>query len=77
MRMAPVTAREHRPVGLHPGEDVGRANAKQQHTVNGLERVHHPPMRFWCWFETSARPWPPLRRSPNPTGFVIKIEFSD
>ncbi len=32
MRRASVTAGEHRPVGLHQGENVGRANAKQQHT---------------------------------------------
>src|SRR4029450_10184632 len=42
MRTASVMAGEHRPVGLHQGENVGRANAKQQDTVNGLEGAHHP-----------------------------------
>jgi len=28
---------------LHYSEDVGRADAKQQHTVRRLQSTHHPP----------------------------------
>ena len=31
---------------LHYSEDVGRADAKQQHTVRRLQSTHHPPMVF-------------------------------
>ena len=46
LRAASGTAGEHRPVGLHQSENGGRADAKRQHTVNGLERAHHLPMRL-------------------------------
>jgi hypothetical protein len=31
---------------LHYSENVGRADAKQQHTVRRLQSTHHPPMVF-------------------------------